>query len=133
MKAYHARRAPNSGRLLLDGLEKEVGFDIAAFGTLDPKNQAIINTCLHLLDQDESSAVIVFVQFHSELDILEGVLKTYWKEDKNAVITYHGVLQQSQKNARLALLKSGKVKVFLATLQSAGTVLTLTGCRDWLL
>lgn len=122
MQVYHARRAPSSGRLLLDGLEKSLGFDADAFGTLDPKNQGIINTVLHLLDQDPDSSVIIFVQYHSELEILSEELKTYWPGDKDSVVTYHGVLQHTQKTARLALLKSGKVKVFLATLQSAGTV-----------
>jgi SNF2 family DNA or RNA helicase len=108
--------------MLLDGLEKSLGFDVSAFSALDGKNAKIVNVCMHLLDEDPSSAVIIFVQYHSELEVLAEALRLRLPaEDKDAVVTYHGVLQQSQKNARLGLLKSGKVQVFLATLASAGT------------
>lgn len=133
MEAYHKQRARGSSRLLLDGLEQVVDFDVGTFGTLDPKSQGIVNTCMALLDEDPDSSVLIFVQYHSELDLLSEALQVYFPEDKNAVVTYHGVLQQAQKNARLSLLQSGKVKVFLATLASAGTLDWLHGClHGWL-
>jgi SNF2 family DNA or RNA helicase len=122
MKTRDTLRATR--RPVLDGLERSVNYDWTAFGTLDPKNQGVVNIATHLLSQDPDSTVLVFVQYHSELDILAESLCALL-QDANDVVQYNGVLQQSQKNARLALLKSGKVKVFIATLASAGTGLNL--------
>ena len=127
MEVGHARNPRHTSRMVLGGLEKAFGYDPMAFG-MDPKNERIVNLTEHLVFQDPTSSIIIFTQYHSEIDILAEALRGIWPDDKNAVVCYHGGIHDGQKSARLALLQSGKVKVFIATLTSAGTA----DC-DWLI
>lgn len=108
--------------LPLEGLEKDAGLRWMDFSALDPKNARIVNLCEALLEEDPTSAIIIFVQYHGELHVLAEALRDRLglRERDEGVQIYHGVLQQAQKTARLCLLQSGKTKVFLATLASAG-------------
>lgn len=82
-------------------------------------------TALQQILDETDSQIIIFTNFRQALNDVELLLS---KENISHVV-YHGAIPDSDRQSAIDQFQSGKAKVFLATVQTAGFGLTLTNAN----